>query len=108
MKRIVFLERSTFNTFNVREGKWQNARQFCLLDHTIHDLHGSKIGIIGYGSLGKAVAALAESIGMRVLIAERKHATNTRHGRAEFGKVLRQSDVLSLHCPLTEETRNLI
>jgi len=54
------------------------------------------------------VAALAGSIGMQVLVAERKHATNTREGRTEFGEVLRLSDVLTLHCPLTEETRNLI
>jgi len=93
---------------DVRDGKWQQAKQFCLLNHTIHDLHGSKIGIIGYGSLGKAVAALAASIGMQVLIAERKHAPNTREGRTEFGEVLRRCDVLTLHCPLTEETRNMI
>jgi glycerate dehydrogenase len=93
---------------DVRDGKWQQAKQFCLLNHTIHDLYGSKIGIIGYGSLGKAVATLAGSIGMKVLIAERKHATATREGRAEFGEVLRLSDVVTLHCPLTEETRNLI
>ncbi len=93
---------------DVRDSKWQQAKEFCLLNHTIHDLHGSKIGIIGYGSLGKAVAALAGSIGMQVLIAERKHATTTREGRTEFAEVLRLSDVLTLHCPLTEETRNLI
>ena len=93
---------------DVRDSKWQQAKQFCLLNHAIHDLHGSKIGIIGYGSLGKAVAALAESIGMRVLVAERKRATNIRQGRREFAEVLRLSDVLTLHCPLTEETRNLI
>ncbi|MBA2524761.1 MAG: D-2-hydroxyacid dehydrogenase [Pyrinomonadaceae bacterium] len=93
---------------DVRESKWQQAKQFCLLNYPIHDLHGSKIGIIGYGSLGKAVAALAGSIGMQVLVAERKQANTTREGRTEFGKVLRLSDVLTLHCPLTEETRNLI
>jgi glycerate dehydrogenase len=93
---------------DVRDGKWQQAKQFCLLNHTIHDLYGSRIGIIGYGSLGKAVAALAGSIGIQVLVAERKHATATRAGRTEFGEVLRLSDVLTLHCPLTEETRNLI
>ncbi|MDQ3665510.1 MAG: D-2-hydroxyacid dehydrogenase [Acidobacteriota bacterium] len=93
---------------DVRDSKWQEAKQFCLLNHTIHDLHRSKIGIIGYGSLGKAVAELAGSIGMQVLVAERKQATPTREGRAEFGEVLRLSDVLTLHCPLTEETRNLI
>lgn len=93
---------------DVRDSKWQEARQFCLLNHTIRDLYGSRIGLIGYGSLGKAVAELAGSIGMQVLVAERKHATTTREGRTEFGEVLRRSDVLTLHCPLTEETRNLI
>jgi glycerate dehydrogenase len=93
---------------DVRDGKWQQATQFCLLDHAIHDLQGSRIGVIGYGALGKAVAALAGSIGMQVLVAERKHATTTRDGRTEFETVLQLSDVLTLHCPLTEETRNLI
>jgi glycerate dehydrogenase len=93
---------------DVNDGKWQQAKQFCLLNHTIHDLHGSKIGIIGYGSLGKAVSALAESIGMEVLVAERKLSSVTREGRASFREVLRQSDVLTLHCPLNRETRDLI
>jgi glycerate dehydrogenase len=93
---------------DVLDSKWQQAKQFCLLNHTIHDLHGSKIGIIGYGTLGKAVAALAGSIGMQVLVAERKHANVTREGRTAFGQVLRLSDVLTLHCPLTRETRNMI
>ncbi len=93
---------------DVRDGKWQQAKQFCLLNHTIHNLHGSTIGIIGYGSLGKAVASLAQSIGMTVLVAERKHATTTREGRTKFEEVLHLSDVLTLHCPLTDETRNLI
>ncbi len=92
---------------DVRNSKWQQAKQFCLLNHTINDLHGSKIGIIGYGSLGKAVARLAGSIGMRVLVAERKHASITREGRTQFAEVLRLSDVLTLHCPLTEESTNL-
>ncbi len=93
---------------DVRDREWQQAKHFCLLNHTIHDLYGSKIGIIGYGSLGKAMAALAGSIGMHVLVAERKHATTMREGRTEFAEVLRLSDVLTLHCPLTEETGNLI
>jgi glycerate dehydrogenase len=93
---------------DVRAGKWHQAKQFCLLNHAIHDLHGSTIGIIGYGSLGKSVAALAGSIGMQVLVAERKLATMTREGRARFGEVLRRSDVLTLHCPLNQETRNMI
>lgn len=93
---------------DVRNNKWQESKQFCLLNHSIRDLQGSKIGIVGYGSLGKAVGALAESIGMQVLVAERKNAATTRPGHVEFSEVLRQSDVLTLHCPLTRETRHLI
>ncbi len=89
-------------------GTWQDARQFCLLGHSIANLKGSTLGVVGYGMLGKALAELGEAIGMRVLIAERKNATTVRDGRTAFADVLRLSDVLSLHCPLTEETTNLI
>jgi glycerate dehydrogenase len=93
---------------DVSDNKWQQAKQFCLLNHPIRDLHGSKLGIIGYGSLGKAVAELVGSIGMEVLIAERKDASTNREGRTEFEEVLRLSDVITLHCPLNDKTRNLI
>lgn len=93
---------------DVRAGKWHEAKQFCLLDHTIRDLAGSTLGIIGYGFLGEAVAKLAQGLGMHVVIAERRGATRVRVGRAAFQEVLQRSDVISLHCPLTEETRNLI
>ena len=87
---------------------WQRARQFCLLDHPIHDVRRSTIGVVGYGALGQATANLARAVGMEVLVAERKDATVVREGRTAFADVLRLSDVLSLHCPLTEATRNLI
>ena len=93
---------------DVLQGRWQEAKQYCLLDHPIGDLQGTTLGIVGYGTLGQSLARLAGSIGMNVLVAERKNANNVREGRRSFGDVLRLSDVLSLHCPLTEETRNLI
>jgi len=93
---------------DVRSGKWQQARQFCLLDHPIHDLHGSAMGIIGYGFLGRSVAALAKAMGMRVLISEHKNAAEVREGRMAFTDVISSSDVVSLHCPLTDATRNMI
>jgi glycerate dehydrogenase len=93
---------------DVRAGKWQRAKQFCLLDHTIRDLHGSTLGIIGYGFLGEAVAKLAQGMGMHVVIAERRSATIVREGRTAFQEVLQRSDVITLHCPLTKETKNLI
>jgi glycerate dehydrogenase len=93
---------------DVQAGLWNDARQFCLLDHPIGDLHGAKLGIIGYGRLGRSMAQLAQAVGMEVMIAERKNATEIREGRVAFEQVLKQSDVLSLHCPLTDDTRNLI
>ena len=93
---------------DVRSGKWQQARRFCLLDHPIHDLHGSAMGIIGYGFLGRSVAALAQALGMKVLISEHKNAAEVREGRMAFTDVISSSDVVSLHCPLTDATRNMI
>ena len=93
---------------DVNRGKWQRAKQFCLLDRPIHDIAGTTLGIVGHGFLGKAVARLAHAVGMRVLLSERKGAMDTRDGRVPFGEMLEQSDVITLHCPLTAETKDLI
>jgi len=92
---------------DVQDGKWQQSKQFCLLTHELHDINGSTLGIVGHGSIGKAMARLGESVGMRVLISEHKGAASIREGRSPFDEVLRQSDVISLHCPLTDETRDM-
>jgi glycerate dehydrogenase len=92
---------------DVQDGLWQQSKQFCLLTHELHDISRSTLGIIGYGSIGKAMARLGESLGMRVLISEHKHVQAIREGRTSFEDTLRQSDVISLHCPLTDETRDL-
>jgi glycerate dehydrogenase len=93
---------------DVRRGAWQRASAFCLLEHPIHDLHGATLGVIGYGVLGQAVEKLALAFGMRVLIAEHKGVEVAREGRVPFDQVLRESDALTLHCPLTPETRGLV
>jgi len=93
---------------DVQAGLWNQSKQFCLLTHELHDIRNSTLGIVGYGAIGKAMAGLGESIGMRVLISEHKNATKVREGRASFADILRQSDVLTLHCPLTDQTRDLI
>ena len=92
---------------DVQAGKWQQSKQFCLLSHPLHDIKSSTLGIIGYGSIGKSMAQLAESVGMNVLIAEHKNAKSIRAGRTAFDEVLAQSDVVTLHCPLTDETRDM-
>jgi glycerate dehydrogenase len=89
-------------------GGWQRAEQFCLFDHPIRDLHGATLGLIGSGTLGNGVARLSEAFGMRVLRAERQGAAVVRPGYTAFSEVLTQADAISLHCPLTAETKNLI
>lgn len=100
------------NLFSYREqidaGAWQRASTFCLLDYPIRELHASTLGIIGHGALGRAVEQLARGFQMRVLISEHKNAAIVRAGRTSFEETLRTSDILTLHCPLTNETRNLI
>ena len=91
----------------VQRGAWQQADDFCLLDFPIRELAGQTLGIIGYGELGKAVARMGEAFGMQVLIAQRPGKT-LQPGRIPLEQLLSQSHIVSLHCPLTEETRNLI
>lgn len=93
---------------SVAAGRWQQAEQFCFFDHPIRDLHGMTLAIIGSGSLGSGVARLAEAFGMHVLRSERKDAATLRPGYTPFPQVLREADVISLHCPLTNATRHLI
>lgn len=90
-----------------RNGKWARAEQFCLLDYPIQELSGKTLGIVGYGNLGAGVAQLAGAFGMSVVIAQRIGG-DTVGGRLALPELLPQVDVLSLHCPLTEETRDLI
>lgn len=92
----------------VRGGAWQAAGQFCYLGPQIRDIAGATLGIIGAGAIGTAVARRAEAFGMRVLYAERKGAGTVRDGYTPFETVLREGDVLSIHCPLSAETEGLI
>jgi glycerate dehydrogenase len=91
-----------------RSGAWSRADTFCLQTYPINDLAGGTLGVIGGGTLGQAVLRLGEAFGMRGLLAERRAATSVRPGRVAWHAVLEQSDVISLHVPLTEGTRGLI
>ncbi len=93
---------------DIERGAWQESNQFCLLNHTMRDLHARTLGVIGYGTLGQAVGKLAHAFGMRVLVSEHKHAREVREGRVSFEEILSASDIITLHCPLTRETRHLI
>jgi len=89
-------------------GKWQAAPMFCFFDHPIRDLHGSALGLIGRGSLGQAVARLADAFGMRLLWGEHKDAALVRPDYVAFDRLIAEADVISLHCPLNNQTRGMI
>ena len=93
---------------DVRADLWEKADQFCLFTRTIHDLHGSTLGLIGLGTLGRSVRRIAEAFGMKVLVAEHKNAATVREGYTAFDTVLKEADVISLHVPLAPETRHMI
>lgn len=92
----------------VVDGTWQNNGNFCLLDIPLIDLEDKTLGIIGVGTIGKRVTEIARAFGMSVLWAEHQDRTPRNEDYTAFEEVLAQSDVLSLHCPLNEQTQHLI
>lgn len=90
----------------VRQGEWNKSPIFCLLDFPIVELAGKTLGILGYGELGQAVAKLAEAFGMKIIVGALPNRST--ENRVALSELLPQVDFLSLHCPLTEETRDLI
>jgi glycerate dehydrogenase len=92
---------------DIRAGRWQQSSQFCLLDHPIMELHGKVLGLLGHGELGSAVAKLAEAFGMRVLLGQLP-GRPARPDRVPLHELLQQVDALTLHCPLNDDTRNMI
>jgi len=93
---------------DVARGKWQQADQFCFFDHPIRDLFGATLGIIGEGALGQATAKIARGFGMKVLFADHAPPKMPDVEFTPLQQVLAQSDVISLHAPLTPDTRNII
>jgi glycerate dehydrogenase len=91
-------------TLDVRAGKWATINQFCYFDHPIRDIAGSTLGLIGYGALGKSVGSRAEALGMKVIATD----AFPFPGMVDLETLLTTSDIVSLHCPLTPETRNII
>lgn len=105
---ILALRRSLVAYRNsVISGRWQEAGQFCYFDFPIADLAGATLGVVGSGSLGSAVGRIGEAMGMKVVFSGRKDGT-VRDGQVPFADMLAVSDVITLHCPLTPETRDLI
>jgi len=92
---------------SVAAGEWQRSPHFCLLDFPIRELSGRSLGLVGYGQLGRGVAQMARAFGMTVLVAQRPGGPK-QPGRLPLAELLPRVDVLSLHCPLTPQTRHLL
>jgi glycerate dehydrogenase len=89
-------------------GEWQRSGQFCFFNHPIHDLGGARLGIIGEGVLGQRVAEIAKAFGMVTMFAAHKGKTGLGPLYTPWEEVLETSDIITLHSPLTPETRNMI
>ncbi|MFK3740636.1 D-2-hydroxyacid dehydrogenase [Massilia sp. TN1-12] len=93
---------------DVEAGRWERSTRFCLLDHPIGDLAGSRLGIVGYGALGKRVAQIGRAFGMEVAATSRSPIQDPDVLALPLDELLATSDVVSLHLPLSDATRHLI
>jgi glycerate dehydrogenase len=96
---------------DVRAGRWGQSSMFCLMGHPIMELEGRTLGVVGYGDLGQGVVERAKAFGMNILLGARPGQAAAEvdgHPRIPVDELLPQVDVLSLHCLLTDETRNMI
>jgi glycerate dehydrogenase len=107
---LIFALRRSITAYQdaVRQGRWQDAGQFCFFDYPIKDLSGSTLGVIGDGVLGQSVAAIGRALGMKVLFSAHKGRTEMGSLYTDFDEVLGRADILTLHCPLTVHTKGMI
>ena len=91
----------------VRAGDWQRSSDFCMLNYPVRELSAMTLGIVGYGALGQGVARIAREFGMTVLVSARPGSERVPDDRVAFDDLLADADVISLHCPLNETTKNL-
>ncbi len=92
---------------DVRNGEWSRSPIFTMLNHPFTEISGKKIGILGYGTIGKRVADIAQAFGMDVLIGKRPGIEYQGEKRLDFEVLLKESDIISIHTPLSENTKNL-
>jgi glycerate dehydrogenase len=95
-------------TTAVRDGAWQKSENFCMLTYPVRELSSMTIGIVGFGELGRSVARKAREFNMEVIVSARPGPGSVPDDRVTFDDLLKRSDVVSLHCPLTTATQGLI
>lgn len=93
---------------DVAAGLWENSPFFCHLGAPMRDLNGKTLAIFGRGNIGKTLATYAQAFKMNVVFAEHKNAQSVRDGYVSFDEAIRSADVMSLNCPLTPQTANMI
>ena len=93
---------------DVAAGLWENSPFFCHLGAPMRDLNGKTLAIFGRGNIGKTLATYAQAFKMNVVFAEHKNAQSVRDGYVSFDEAIRSTDVVSLNCPLTPQTANMI
>lgn len=93
-----------------RHGRWSRSEDFCYTDFPLMELAGKRFGVVGFGHTGKATAAVAAALGMRVAVFTSKPQSELPDGyeKMDMDTLFRNSDVVSLHCPLTPSTRHLV
>ena len=97
-----------YHSETVRAGRWSKSVDFCYWDGNLTDLHGATLGIVGLGRIGESVARIGSAFGMRVLAHRRQKPQRSEFEHVGLEELLSESDVVSLHCPLTEDTKELV
>ena len=101
--------RTGYHAMTVRTGHWSLSKDFCYWDGSLVELAGLTLGVVGYGRIGRAVARIGRAFGMRVIACRRTGGIGTEDAEeVDLDTLFRASDVVSLHCPLTSETRRMV
>lgn len=90
----------------VRAGRWSESADFCFWDHPLIELSGLTLGIVGYGNIGQAVARIARAFGMEIIVHSRRQVADEEN--VSLDELFAQADVITLHCPLSPETKGLV
>lgn len=108
---FALFNRTEYYNYKVRKGAWSESRDFCFYDHSIEEVAGKKMGIIGYGTIGKSVSKIAEAFGMEVMVynkyGEGRQLSEGIHEK-ELQEIYAQCDIISLHVPLNESSKRMI
>ena len=93
---------------SVKDGDWLKSKTFCYFNYPLTELNGKTLGVFGYGDIGKRVAKIGDAFGMKVLVSTRTKPENCPYPLVDTQTLFKQSDYLTLHCPLNEQTLNLV